>query len=95
MSREAAIDQLDQCYRVDPVAMKAAALAKVADKVRLPDDHKRFLPLLGRTFEEAVAAERYDVARQIGTLATTIIQSRAGEAGDPLASYTLALVEDA
>ena len=64
-----ATDQLDQRYRVDAVAMKATVLAKVADKVRLPDDHKRFLPLLGEAFEEAVAAERYGLARELGELA--------------------------
>jgi len=81
-----AVEQLSRRYRVDAIAMKAAVLAKVADKVRLPTDHKKFLPVLGKAYDEAVAADRYDVARDIGKLAT----DSANRTRDPKAKNSVA-----
>jgi len=80
-----AIGQLDRRYRVDALAMKAAVFAKVADKLRQPADHKKILPLLGAAFDEAVAADRFDIARQIGNLATT----SANKTRDPIAKNSV------
>jgi len=76
-----AIDELARRYRVDAIAMKATVLAKLAAKLRLPADHKKFLPVLGKAYDEAVAADRYDVARAIGKLAT----DSAKKTRDPIA----------
>jgi len=81
-----AAEQLDRRYRVDHIAMKAVVLAKVADRVRLPADHKKFLPLLGKAYDEAVAADRYDLARQIGKLAA----ASAAKTRDPSAKKSVA-----
>jgi len=81
-----AVGELDRRYRVDAIAMKAAALAKVADKVRLPADNKKLLPVLGKAYDEAVAADRYDIAREIGRLAA----DSAKKTRDPKAKSSVA-----
>jgi len=81
-----AVEQLSRRYQIGAIAMKATVLAKVADKVRLPADNKKFLTLLGKAYDEAVAADRYDLAREIGKLAA----ASAAKTRDPIAKKSVA-----
>jgi len=81
-----AVEQLNRRYQVDAIAMKATVLAKVADKVRSPTDNKKLLPVLGKAYDDAVAADRYDVAREIGEVAA----ASAAKTRDPKAKNSVA-----
>jgi hypothetical protein len=73
-----AVDELGRRFRVDSLQMKVAVLEKAVTNARLPADHRALLPQCGRVFEEATAAERFELARQIGQIATvSATESRA------------------
>jgi len=61
---------IGQRFRVDSLEMQVAVLEKISGKARLPSDHKSLLLHFGAVFDEAIASERFDVARQVHKLAT-------------------------
>jgi hypothetical protein len=64
-----AVERMGRHFRVDELQMKIAVLENVGAKTRLPADHKTLLPLLGDVLDEAITAERFELARQAGELA--------------------------
>jgi hypothetical protein len=63
-----AVERISQHFRVDSLQMQVAVLQEVSGRARLPSDHKALLPHLGAVFDEAMASERFDVARQVQKL---------------------------
>jgi hypothetical protein len=72
-----AVEGMSQRFRVDKVEMQVAVLEKISDGARLPSDHRALLQHLDAVFDEAIASERFDVARQVHKLATaSAVKSR-------------------
>jgi hypothetical protein len=65
-----AVNELGRRFRVDALKMKVDVLERAATKARLPADHRALLPQFARVSGEATAAERFELARQLGRFAT-------------------------
>jgi hypothetical protein len=64
-----AIAEIDRSYEVDVVKMKAATLADAAKALREPDEHRQLVRRFLWLIDEAVTADRYDIAKPLGEIA--------------------------
>jgi hypothetical protein len=65
----AATSQMQAEFDVDGLVLKAGAAASAGKSLRLPAEHKGLAPYFLRLIDEAVIADRYDVAKDIGEAA--------------------------
>lgn len=65
----AATSQLERRYEVDGLMMKAAAVAAASKEAKLPSHHQAIAPYFLQLIDQAVAADRYDLANNIGDVA--------------------------
>jgi len=65
-----AVEELGRRFRVDTLPMKIEVLKGTAGKARLPANHRALLPQFSKVVEEAIASERFEMARQACRLAT-------------------------
>ena len=61
-----AVDGLEKFYDVNALELKAEALEAVAAKLRTAEDHRQMLAPAMALVEQALAAERLDLAKSIG-----------------------------
>jgi len=73
------IDAMAEHFAIDAVSMRVTVFAKLARRLRLPNDHARLLPIVDRAIDEAIAADRYEAAEALGKLAA----ASAGKTRDP------------
>jgi hypothetical protein len=64
-----AISQMQTEFDVDGLTLRSGAAASAAKSLRLPAEHKALAPHFLRLIDEAVAADRYEVAKDIGEAA--------------------------
>jgi hypothetical protein len=62
------IDQLDGAFQVDALALKAQAAAALSGSHHTPDAIDDYVKRLDPAIAQAIAADRYDVARQLNLL---------------------------
>jgi hypothetical protein len=65
----AAISHMQAQFDVDGLVLKAGATASAGKSLRLPAEHKALAPYFLRLIDEAVFADRYDIAKDIGEAA--------------------------
>jgi len=64
-----ALEQTEVAYNVDSLAVKTEALNSLAGTVRTREQHSVMVSTLGPLVTEAIAADRYKLAKQLSTLA--------------------------
>jgi hypothetical protein len=66
-----AVGEIGRRFRVDLLGMQAKVLEKAVEEARLPSEHVALLPAVRSVLEEAIAAERFELAGQLGQLASS------------------------
>jgi hypothetical protein len=66
-----AVDQMACLFTIDEFAMKVAILAKCAKAARLPEQRTSVMEQALPVIDDAVAEDKFDVAKQVGELALT------------------------
>lgn len=68
----AAAEMLTGSFAIDDIKTKGSALRSVAKGIRLPEDQVRFVNRAESVIDEAVAADRYDVAKQVADASVAV-----------------------
>jgi hypothetical protein len=89
-----AIEQLDGFFQIDTLAFKAQAAAELSSTNRSADTVRDFVVRLDGVINEALLADRYDIARQINTLAINTARSSSDLAALKLAAAHTQQVKD-
>jgi hypothetical protein len=79
-----AIDEMAQVYQVDPLQMKADASAATVKFLHDSDQRRDFVPIVESISDQAVTADRYDLAKQLDEIALTAARA----ADDPVLLQT-------
>lgn len=90
-----AIDEIDKVFQIDALAQKAEIAAGLAKLPKSQDDIRTFVTQLDHLIDQAILADRYDVARQLSTLAISVAHAGTDVAVLRLAAAHTQQIKDA